>query len=134
MKITKEAQAQARRLMRLCLDKEGLLQEETVRSIARRIEQSKPRNYLALLSAFTELVRLQTAKHTATVTSAVALTQAEQQRIREKLDARDKGLHYVWQTDPALIAGFTVKIGDNLIDASVKSRIERLSSFQHRTF
>ncbi len=127
MKITKEVQAQARRLMRLCVDTDGILQTDKVREIAEAITTRKPRNYVALLSAFTDLVRLTQAKHTAIITSAIPLTDGEQEQIRTKLDAKHKGLSYIWQTNPELIAGFTVKVGDNITDASVRSRIERLS-------
>ncbi len=127
MKITKEVQAQARRLMRLCVDADGVLQEDKVRLIATSIAERKPRNYVPLLSAYTELVRLAQAKNTATITSAIPLTDAEQADIRTRLDAQHKGLSYEWLVDPALIAGITVKVGDNITDASVRTRIERLS-------
>ncbi len=128
MKVTKEAQAQARRLMRLCIGADGLLQEDTVRRVAATIAEQKPRNYLGILSALTELVRLEVARHTATITSAIALTPAEQQPIRAKLDAKTPGLRYVWKVDASLIGGFTVKVGDDVTDASIRSRIDRLSS------
>lgn len=127
MKITKEVQAQARRLMRLCLGEDGLLQEERVRLVATRLQEEKPRHYLQLLTAFTELIRMEEARHTATITSAVPLTAAEQASIRAKLDARHPGLRYVWQVEPGLIAGLTVRVGDQVTDASVRSRIQRLS-------
>lgn len=127
MKISKEVQAQARRLVRLCLGEDGLLQEDRVRLVAARLQQEKPRNYLALLTAFTDLIRLEQARRTATITSAVPLTPEEQAAIRAKLDARTAGLQYKWLVDPALIAGMTVRVGDEVTDASVRSRIERLS-------
>ena len=127
MKISKEVQAQARRLMRLCIGADGLMNEATVRQVADKIATDKPRNYLALLTAFTELVRLERAAHTATITSAVPLTEAEQATITAKLDARQAGLSYEWQVDPTLIAGLTVKVGDNVTDASVRTRIEQLT-------
>lgn len=128
MKITKEVQAQARRLMRLCMGADGLLNEDTVRRVAAGIAEGKPRNALALLTAFKELVRLEEARRTAVVTSAVPLTEAEKAAVQAKLDAQHTGLHYEWQTDPALIAGMTVKVGDEVTDASVKSRIDRLAA------
>lgn len=127
MKITKEAQAQARRLMRLCMGADGLLQEDTVRRIAATLCDEKPRNYLAILKAFTDLVRLEVARHTATITSAVPLTEAEKSAVRARLAARHSGLQYEWHTDPKLIGGLTVRVGDDVTDASVRSRIERLT-------
>lgn len=127
MKITKDVQAQARRLMRLCISPQGLLDEDAVRQVANTITEKKPRNYIPLLAAFTELVRLQQAQHTATITSAIPLTPAEQADICAKLDARTPGLQYQWKVNPDLIAGITVQVGDQVTDASVKSRIERIS-------
>ena len=128
MKITKEAQAQARRLMRLCIGPDGLLQEDTVRRVANTIETEKPRNYLGILAALTELVRLEVARHTATITSAIPLTDTEKQAIQSKLNAKKPGLNYVWQVDKELIGGIIVKVGDDVTDASIRSRIHRLSS------
>ena len=127
MKISKEVQAQARRLMRLCIGADGLMNEATVRLVADKIAADKPRNYLALLTAFTELVRLERAAHTATITSAVPLTAEEQAAITTRLNARQAGLNYEWQVDSSLIAGLTVKVGDNVTDASVRTRIENLT-------
>ncbi len=127
MKISKEVQAQARRLMRLCIGADGLMNEATVRQVADKIATDKPRNYLALLTAFTELVRLERAAHTATITSAVPLTAEEQAAIEAKLNARQSGLSYEWQVDSSLIAGLTVKVGDNVTDASIRTRIEQLT-------
>ena len=127
MKISKEVQAQARRLMRLCIGADGLMNEATVRQVADKIAADKPRNYLAMLTAFTELVRLERAAHTATITSAVPLTAGEQAAITAKLNARQAGLSYEWQVDSSLIAGLTVKVGDNVTDASIRTRIEQLT-------
>lgn len=127
MKISKEVQAQARRLMRLCIGADGLMDEAIVRQVADKIAADKPRNYLALLTAFTKLVRLERAAHTATITSAVPLTEAEQAAIEARLNARQTGLNYEWQVDSSLIAGLTVKVGDNVTDASVRTRIEQLT-------
>ena len=127
MKISKEVQAQARRLMRLCIGADGLMNEATVRQVADKIATDKPRNYLALLTAFTELVRLERAAHTATITSAGPLTAEEQAAIEAKLNARQSGLSYEWQVDSSLIAGLTVKVGDNVTDASIRTRIEQLT-------
>ena len=112
--------------MRLCIGDDGMMNETIVRQVADKIAAEKPRNHLALLTAFTELVRLERAAHTATITSAVPLTEAEQAAIAAKLNARQSGLNYEWQVDSSLIAGLTVKVGDNVTDASVRTRIEQL--------
>lgn len=126
MKITKEVQAQARRLLRLCLTEDGRLQEEHVRRIAGEISQKKPRHGAELLTAFANLVRLEMTKHTATIASAVPLTEQEQAAIRAKLSARIPDLRYDWQVRPELLGGISVRVGDQVTDASLSSRISRL--------
>ncbi len=130
MKISKEVQAQARRLLRLCMGEGEQLREDVVRRVAATLQEKRPRHYPELLTAFTQLVRLAEAKQRATITSAVPLTAGEQAQIRAKLDARHPGLHYDWQVQPDLIAGIRVRVGDEVTDASVLSRIRRLSVMQ----
>lgn len=63
----------------------------------------------------------------ATVASAVPLEAAELEaigsRVREMTGAQAE---IVTAVDPELIGGVTVRIGDRLIDASVRGRLERL--------
>ncbi len=127
MKISKDTQARARRLLRLCLDEQSILREDTVRLIAARLLASKPRNYLPLLQAFSDLVKLEVKKHTAIIRSAVELTDSEKQEITARLQEKKAGLHFQWEVDPSLIAGFIVQVGDDRTDASVLSRLNRLS-------
>lgn len=113
--------------MRLCMGEDGLLCEDSVRRVAAALQEKQPRNYVALLRAFTDLIRLEQARRTAAISSAVPLTEQEKAHIRAKLDAHTPGLHYEWQVDPSLIAGLVVRVGDRVTDASVRSRIDRLS-------
>ena len=63
----------------------------------------------------------------AVVTSATALTDAEQVAIRERLEAMtNKRIDMSVELDPDLIGGVVVRIGDHMIDASVRGRLERL--------
>jgi F-type H+-transporting ATPase subunit delta len=36
------------------------------------------------------------------------------------------GLQYQWEVDPSMIAGIRLKVGDDVIDGTVKARIDRL--------
>jgi F-type H+-transporting ATPase subunit delta len=64
---------------------------------------------------------------TALVTSALPLTPDEDQAVRARV-AQLTGTTVDVRTavDPELIGGLTVRIGDRLIDASVRGRLERL--------
>lgn len=127
MKTSKDIQAQARRLMRLCLSPEGALDENIVRHISDRLLKEKPRNYLPLLHAFCDLVRLADNRRTATIESAVPLVDGEKEAIRRKLSAKyGQHLQYVWNVRPGLIAGMTVQVGDDVADSSIRTRISQM--------
>lgn len=126
MQVSKDIQNQARRLLRACMDG-GTLNEDSVRRVSEVLREKKPRHYLQLLAAFTELVRLADARNTATVKSAVPLTDEERMAVHSKLAARyGDGLHYVWQVDPTLLAGISAQVGDHVTDGSVRGRLASL--------
>jgi F-type H+-transporting ATPase subunit delta len=81
----------------------------------------------AVAAEYKRLVDRERAVVPATVTSAVPLEPAElaaiEARVREMTGARAEITAVL---DPALIGGLTVRIGDRLIDASVRGRLERL--------
>ena len=84
MKIGKDTQNAARRLFRLCMDGNAVA-EDRVRLIARKIAERKPRNYAALLKAFSGMVEYAVKSRTATIQSAVPLTEEERSLIQAKL-------------------------------------------------
>ena len=105
MKIGKDTQNAARRLFRLCMDGNAVA-EDRVRLIARKIAERKPRNYAALLKAFSGMVEYAVKSRTATIQSAVPLTEEERSLIQAKLEARYGGvLYYRWEVEPSLLAG-----------------------------
>lgn len=85
MKIGKDTQNAARRLFRLCMDGNAVA-EDRVRLIARKIAERKPRNYAALLKAFSGMVGYAVKSRTATIQSAVPLTEEERSLIQAKLE------------------------------------------------
>ncbi len=64
----------------------------------------------------------------AVVTSATELTKDEDGAMRARVSEMTGAprLEVRMEIDPALIGGITVRIGDRLIDASVRGRLERL--------
>jgi F-type H+-transporting ATPase subunit delta len=63
----------------------------------------------------------------AEVTSAVALSPEEQEKLRSSLSAQyGEGLVFNFNVDPALMGGLRVRVGDRLIDTSIASRLSAL--------
>jgi F-type H+-transporting ATPase subunit delta len=63
----------------------------------------------------------------ALVTSAVAISRTEQGALKAKLDEfTGKNVSLTLELDPSLIGGLTVRIGDKVIDGSVKGYLAAL--------
>lgn len=64
---------------------------------------------------------------TATLTSAAPLDDAETNGVRARLEQlTGASIELTSNVDASLIGGLTVRVGDRLIDASVRGRLERL--------
>ena len=61
------------------------------------------------------------------VTSAAPLSEAEERELRDKLRPLAGGrLELDYRVDPGLLGGVVVRLGDRLLDGSVRGRLERL--------
>jgi ATP synthase F1 delta subunit len=68
----------------------------------------------------------------ATVTSATPLTADEVVKVRARVEAMaGSKVELRTEVDPALIGGLTIKVRDQLLDASIRGRLERLSDQLH---
>lgn len=62
-----------------------------------------------------------------TVTTAVPLKDGARERLIEKLSRKyDKTIDLVEKTDPAIIGGMIVVCGDNMLDGSVRTKLENM--------
>ena len=128
MKISKVAAATARRLFGLC-QTGGRLDETKLRTVIARLAESKPRDYRAVLAALHRLTRLDLNRRRVTVESAVELDDAMRQRILTDLSAKyGSGLTAQYVITPELIGGLRIRVGDDVLDGSVKGRIDRLAA------
>jgi F-type H+-transporting ATPase subunit delta len=126
MKITKQARREAKELFRSCVVG-GLLEENRVRQAVQQVLQMKPRGYLAILTHFVRLVKLDIERRTARVESAVPLASDLQTQIQTSL-ARSygKGLDISFAQNPELIGGVRIKVGSDVYDGSVQGRLAEL--------
>ncbi len=126
MKISKQAKREAKELFRSCLVS-GLLDENRARQAIRKVIEMKPRGYLAILSHFARLIKLDTAKRAAKVESAAPLSPELQGKIQTDL-ARSygRGLNITFTQNPTLIGGMRIRVGSDVYDGSVKARLHAI--------
>ena len=127
MKGNKQSRRGAKQIFKSC-QVEGQLAEERVRQAVTLVIEKKPRGYFGILQELQRLVKLDVSSRSARVESAVVLTEAQQQNIRESLGRLKGGEVTVEFSENAdLIGGMRVKIGDDVFDGSVKTRLATLS-------
>lgn len=81
----------------------------------------------AVASELRRLVHRQRGIVEAVVTSATPLTREEVKAVRERVVAMTGSeVELSEEVDDGLIGGLTVRVGDQLLDASVRGRLERL--------
>ncbi len=126
MKISKQARREAKELFRSCVAA-GLLDESRVRQAVQRVLELKPRGYLAILSHFQRLLRLDVERRTARIESAVPLAADLQARVQASLGTiYGPGLQIAFAQNPALIGGMRVQVGSDVYDGSVRARLAAL--------
>ncbi len=126
MKISKQARRDARQLFNSCRAN-GLLDEARVRQAVQLVIAQKPRGYVAVLSHFQRLVKLDLDRRAARVESAVESSPALMESIKAGLARRyGQGLEVTFSINPALIGGLRIKVGSDVYDGSVQARLAGL--------
>src|SRR5579884_3975111 len=126
MKISKQARREAKQLFRSC-QVNGLVDADRVRKAVSAVIAQKPRDYVAILSQFARLVKLDEERRTARVESAVALTPDQQSAVARDLARKyGPGLSVSYSQNPALLGGLRVQVGSDVIDGTVRARLEAL--------
>jgi F-type H+-transporting ATPase subunit delta len=128
MKISKTAAASARRLFGFC-QTDGRFDESKLRTVVARLVEAKPRDYKAILSAIQRLTRLEFERRQVTVESAMEIDDSTRQRVVAGL-AHQYGPDLVvqYQITPALLGGLRIRVGNDVFDGSVQSRLNRLAN------
>lgn len=81
-----------------------------------------------ILAAFDMLVAAHRGEVTAEVTSAFPLSEAQIDEIRKQLkDRAGHSIKITAKVDPSILGGLIVRIGSQMIDSSIKTRLNTLS-------
>ena len=94
-----------------------------------RVIEGKRRGYLAFLSFFQRLVKLECARHTAEVESAVPLPADLRATVEAGLQsAYGLRINILFAHRPELIGGMRIKVGSDVYDGSVRSGLAALET------
>jgi F-type H+-transporting ATPase subunit delta len=127
IRTTKQAKHEAKRLFGLCLV-DGKLDSDLARRVVQVAIQSGHRGYLTVLRHFHRLVKLELARHTAEIETAIPLPADLQGDVRIGLvGLYGSGLTIQFGVRPDLIGGMRIKVGNDVFDESVQSRLAALA-------
>jgi F-type H+-transporting ATPase subunit delta len=126
MKISKQAQRDARQLFRSC-QVNNLLDENRVRQAVSLVLAKKPRSYVGILSRLHRLVKLDLERRAAHVESATPLPADLQNDVTNRIKKiYGDGVNIAFGQNPALLGGLRIQVGSDLYDGSVKTRLNKL--------
>jgi F-type H+-transporting ATPase subunit delta len=126
MKISKQAQREARQLFRSC-QVNGLPDENRVRQAVSLVLAQKPRGYIGILSRLHRLLKLDADRRAASVESAVPLAADLRAQVAAQLQKiYGAGVNLSFSENPALLGGLRIQVGSDLYDGSVRTRLKKL--------
>jgi len=128
MKLSKEARRLSKDLLRASFT-DGLLDADKAKKVTETVIASKPRNYIGVLKEYARLIRLEAAKRHATIESAEELEGTEKSALTKTLRAKfGADVTTDYKVNPALIGGLRIQVGSTVVDASIRSRLDRLAN------
>ncbi len=100
---------------------------EAVNLILLMVRRGRPRSVARMVEHFNERLRRERGIQRAEIRAALPLADEERSSVAERLhELTHAEIEISEQVDASLIGGIAVRIGDQLYDASVRSRLERL--------
>jgi F-type H+-transporting ATPase subunit delta len=126
MKINKEIRRLSREMLRASFT-DDQLDPGRISSLVDSLIQKKPRHYLDVLKNYRRLLRLELEKRRARVETASEVDPAISSELAANLKkkyARDLTTEFI--VNPELLGGLRVRVGSDVWDGTVRTRLERL--------
>lgn len=125
--LTNPSVAADRKMSMLATTLDTNVQPETRNLVRLLIERNRTEIIPQIREIFDDQVRAERGIVIAEVTTAERLNAAEQDLVREKLQAlTGKTVQLATHVDPEIIGGIIIRIGDQVIDGSVRNKLEKL--------
>jgi F-type H+-transporting ATPase subunit delta len=107
---------------------ENNLSRELVGFIITIVEKDRYSDIEAILTEFIAKVKEYNNIGTAYVTTAIALSDNEKNDIETRLLAttKYKTIDCIYSVDESLIGGMVIKMGDRVVDSSIRTKLEKL--------
>ena len=128
MKVNKEIRQLSKQLLRVSFA-DGQLDKGRVGQVVKSLIDKKPRNYLSVLEQYKRLIRLEVEKRTAVIESATELSpEAARHLVTGLKNKYGNDLTTQFVTNPELLGGMRIRVGNDVWDSSVRNRLQRLQA------
>ena len=126
MRASKESQQLARRLFHLSVA-DGQISAERVGGVLAYLAQHPPRQLLPVLKHYHRLVAAQVARNRALVEHAGAIDSGILRAIADELAQKhQRPVMAIAQSNPNLIAGLRIRVGDDVYESTIVSQLAAL--------
>ncbi len=107
----------------------GQIPKELIGLMSLMITKSRSSEIINVLDYFIELVKEEMKIGNAHVTTAIPLDQTQKEKVEKRLLETTKyhSLEMCYEVDETLIGGMVIRIGDRVIDSSIKTKLYDLS-------
>lgn len=105
------------------------LPKEFIGLMTLMVEKGRANEMLSVFDYFVALVKEEKKIGKADVTTAITLNDEQKQRVEKKLleTTRYESFEMCYHVDESLIGGMVIRIGDRVVDSSIKTKLYELS-------
>jgi F-type H+-transporting ATPase subunit delta len=126
MKINKEIRRLSREMLRASFT-DGQLDSGRISSLVDSLIARKPRNYIGVLKNYRRLLRIEVEKRRARIETASEVDRETGSTLVANLKKKyGSDLTTDFVVNPQLLGGMRIRVGSDVWDGSVRSRLERL--------
>lgn len=129
MKLNKRLRNNVNQMIKLSTNKDGTLDEKKITLFSSHLKRLPLTSAILSLTEFSKSVKRQISQTTLTIEAPISIPQLLQKKIAQQLLAH----HFspitktILILNPSLLGGVRIKIGDTLIDNSLKDKLNQLT-------
>ena len=107
----------------------GNIPTEMVGLMTLMVEKGRANEMLSVFDYFVDLVKEEKKIGKADVTTAISLSDKQKEKVEKKLleTTKYESFEMCYHVDETLIGGMVIRIGDRVVDSSIKTKLYELS-------
>lgn len=125
MKISKQLQKKVLSLINLSFDKGRIIESQVTKSI-KELKTLPVSDSLPALQEYLKMFKRKEREHTMYIESTVSLSQSQVKELKKIAERKIKITKVVVNINPQLLAGFKLRVGDDVWDESIVGKVVQI--------